>query len=61
MSAAYVIGCDVGSQGTNAALYRSDGELIDSAYEAYDVQFPAPGWAEQDADVWTSAVERVCR
>jgi len=56
-----VIGCDVGSQGTNAALYRADGELIDSAYEAYDVQFPAPGWAEQDADVWTSAVERACR
>jgi xylulokinase len=60
MTAAYVIGCDVGSQGTNAALYRDDGELVDSAYEAYDVQFPHPGWAEQDADVWTAAVERAC-
>jgi len=55
-----VIGCDVGSQGTNAALYRDDGELIDSAYEAYDVAFPHPGWAEQDPDVWTAAVERTC-
>ena len=55
-----MIGCDVGSQGTNAALYRDDGELIDSAYEAYDVAFPHPGWAEQDPDVWTAAVERTC-
>jgi xylulokinase len=55
-----VIGCDVGSQGTNAALYRDDGELIESAYEAYDVAFPHPGWAEQDPDVWTAAVERTC-
>ena len=60
MSHSYVIGCDVGSQGTNAALYRDDGELIDSAYEAYDVAFPHPGWAEQDPDVWTAAVERTC-
>jgi xylulokinase len=57
---AYVIGCDVGSQGTNAALYRGDGELIDSAYEAYDVSFPQPAWAEQDPDMWTMAVERAC-
>jgi xylulokinase len=56
----FVIGCDVGSQGTNAALYRDDGELIDSAYEAYDVAFPHPGWAEQDPDLWTGAVERAC-
>ncbi|MGB7806676.1 MAG: FGGY family carbohydrate kinase [Actinomycetota bacterium] len=60
MSHAYVIGCDVGSQGTNAALYRDDGELIESAYEAYDVAFPYPGWAEQDPDVWTTSVERAC-
>ena len=57
MSHAYVIGCDVGSQGTNAALYRDDGALIESAYEAYDVAFPHPGWAEQHPDVWTTAVE----
>jgi len=43
-----VIGCDVGSQGTNAALYGVDGSLVASVYEAYDVAFPHPGWAEQD-------------
>ncbi len=38
----YVIGCDVGSQGTNAALYDVDGTLVASAYEAYDLSFPIP-------------------
>src|SRR4029453_8558873 len=31
----YVIGCDVGSQGTNAALYAADGRLVASAYVPY--------------------------
>ncbi len=56
-----MIGCDVGSQGTNAALYGADGELVTSAYEAYDLSFPHPGWAEQDPDLWTAAVEVACR
>jgi xylulokinase len=60
VTAAHVIGCDVGSQGTNAALYDADGTLVDSAYEAYDLSFPNPGWAEQDPDLWTAAVERAC-
>ena len=56
MTGPYVIGCDVGSQGTNAALYAADGRLVASAYEAYDVAFPHPGWAEQDPRLWTAAV-----
>jgi xylulokinase len=57
----YVIGCDVGSQGTNAALYAADGRLVDSAYESYDVDFPRPGWAEQPAALWEEAIRRACR
>ena len=56
MTAPYVIGCDVGSQGTNAALYAADGRLVASAYEPYDVSFPHPGWAEQDPRLWTAAL-----
>ncbi|HEX8860838.1 MAG TPA: FGGY family carbohydrate kinase [Actinomycetes bacterium] len=56
MSGPYVIGCDVGSQGTNAALYGADGTLVASAYEAYDVAFPHPTWAEQDPRAWTAAL-----
>jgi xylulokinase len=57
-SGPYVIGCDVGSQGTNSALYAADGTLVASAYEAYDLSFPHPTWAEQDPDYWVAALER---
>ena len=57
----HVIGCDVGSQGTNAALYAEDGTLVASAYETYPLSFPHPTWAEQDPDEWTAAVARACR
>ncbi|GIU97585.1 MAG: xylulokinase [Actinomycetota bacterium] len=61
MTGPYVIGCDVGSQGTNAALYDADGTLVASAYETYPLSFPFPTWAEQDPDEWNAAVERACR
>lgn len=56
MTGPYVIGCDVGSQGTNTALYSVDGKLVASAYEGYDVSYPQPGWAEQDPREWTRAL-----
>ncbi|GIV00603.1 MAG: hypothetical protein KatS3mg014_2218 [Actinomycetota bacterium] len=56
MSGPYVIGCDVGSQGTNCALYAADGTLVASSYRGYDLSFPFPGAAEQDPRVWPEAV-----
>jgi xylulokinase len=52
----YVIGCDVGSQGTNCALYAADGTLVASSYQTYDLSFPFPGAAEQDPDAWAPAI-----
>jgi xylulokinase len=52
----FVIGCDVGSQGTNSVLVDADGTLVASAYRAYDVSFPRPAWAEQDPALWVDAV-----
>jgi len=52
----YVIGCDVGSQGTNCAVYSADGTLVASSYQTYDLSFPFPGAAEQDPDQWSAAV-----
>jgi xylulokinase len=57
----YVIGCDVGSQGTNSVLYDADGVLVSSAYRAYDVAFPRPAWAEQDPALWVDAVTSTVR
>jgi xylulokinase len=56
VTAPYVIGCDVGSQGTNCALYSADGTLVASSYQPYDLSFPFPGAAEQDASLWPDAV-----
>ena len=56
MTGPYVIGCDVGSQGTNCALYSANGTLVASSYQAYDLSFPFPGAAEQDPDLWPAAI-----
>jgi xylulokinase len=56
VSGPYVIGCDVGSQGTNCALYSADGTLVASSYQTYDLAYPFPGAAEQDANAWRPAV-----
>jgi xylulokinase len=56
VSGPYVIGCDVGSQGTNAVLYSVDGTLVASAYEPHQLAFPRPAWAEQDPEDWTRAL-----
>ena len=51
-----MIGCDVGSQGTNCALYSAEGTLVVSSYQTYDLAYPFPGAAEQDANAWRPAV-----
>ena len=61
MTDGYVIGCDVGSQGTNAVLISADGSPVASAYETYPLSFPHPTWAEQDPDDWNAAVASACR
>jgi xylulokinase len=61
MSQSYVIGCDIGSQGTNTGLYSADGRLVASAYQAYEVFYPNPGWAEQDPREWTNAMQSTVR
>jgi xylulokinase len=52
----YVIGCDIGSQGTKAALLSIKGELIGEAYEGYPIDYPHPLWAEQPVDCWLDAL-----
>jgi xylulokinase len=52
----YVIGCDIGTQGTKATLLSTTGELICEAYEGYPVDFPQPLWAEQPVSRWLDAL-----
>ncbi len=55
---AHVIGLDIGTTGCKAALFTADGVLVANAFREYDIQFPQPGWAQQDAEtVWMLAQE----
>lgn len=51
----YLIGCDIGTQGTKSVLVDSSGKVIDQAEKGYDVIKPKPNWAEQWPDIWTKA------
>ena len=52
----YVIGCDIGSQGTKATLLSTTGKFICEAYEGYPIDYPHPLRAEQPVDRWLDAL-----
>ena len=57
----YVIGCDVGSQGTKAILLSTTGDYIGEAYEGYSIDYPHPLWAEQPVERWLAALTLAIR
>ena len=50
MSNGYLIGIDVGTQGTKTAIYDSKGNLISMSSEGSNLLSPSPGVVEQDPD-----------
>lgn len=56
-----MIGCDVGSQSLKGVLLDPDGRTVAQASAAYDVQYPRPGWAQQDPALWRTAMADVVR
>ena len=56
--AAYLIGIDVGTQGTKTCLYREDGTNIASAFEPSRLIEPQPGAMEQDPEEMYGSVLR---
>ncbi len=62
MSAELVLGIDVGSTTTKAALVSLDGRLHALEETTHEIARPRPGWAEQDPEgVWWSDVVELCR
>jgi xylulokinase len=47
-----LMGIDIGTQSTRAALLDLDGRVIASANTPQEMHTPRPGWAEQDPQVW---------
>lgn len=54
----YLIGIDIGTSGTKAALFDIDGNAIKSSTAEYGMSQPYNGWAEQDPQDWWNAVQK---
>ncbi|MBE2270148.1 MAG: xylulose kinase [Anaerolinea sp.] len=60
MAARYLIGVDLGTSATKAALYTVDGELVAEASADVPLYYPRPGVVEQEnADFYTTAARTV--
>lgn len=46
---AVTIGIDVGTQGSKAGIYSTDGTLLGQAYAGHELSYPGPGRVEMDA------------
>lgn len=54
----YLLAYDIGTSGTKASLFSTDGHLLQSATEGYTVYFDKGGVCEQDPEDWWQAVVR---
>jgi len=52
MAQQLLMGIDIGTQSTRAALLDLEGKTVASAGTPQDMQTPRAGWAEQDPQVW---------
>ncbi|MGQ9625328.1 MAG: FGGY-family carbohydrate kinase [Anaerolineae bacterium] len=60
MAKTYLIGVDLGTVGTKAAIFDTEGNLVADAYEESELLYPRPGWVEQDPEnIYGSAVRTI--
>ena len=52
----YLMGTDIGTQGTKTVIVDEKGNLIADSFREYKVTTSKPTWAEQWPDVWVKAV-----
>jgi xylulokinase len=56
MEKKYLLGTDIGTQGTKTIVVDLEGNVLASAIRNYEVIKPKPLWAEQWPDTWVKAV-----
>ena len=54
--AMYTIGIDLGTSAVKLLLMGEGGEILNIASREYPIQFPRPGWSQQDPEDWWNAV-----
>ncbi len=52
----YTIGIDLGTSAVKLLLMDSGGEILNIASREYPIEFPRPGWSQQNPEDWWSAV-----
>ena len=61
MAKQYILAHDTGTGGDKAVLTDLQGRVIHSAYQPYPVNYPQPGWAEQDPEELWGALASTTR
>ena len=52
----YYIGIDLGTSSLKLLLVDEDGAIVNSVVKEYPLEFPKPGWSQQDPEDWRKAV-----
>ncbi|KLU59677.1 xylulose kinase [Peptococcaceae bacterium CEB3] len=52
---AYVLGADIGTEGTKVVVVDARGQIVGKAYQSYSFEVQRSGWAEQAPDMWWEA------
>lgn len=56
MSKEYLVGIDIGTQGTKAALFNREGKCLAEAFRKSDLLQPSPGVVEEDPEMQVFSV-----
>lgn len=51
----YILGADIGTEGTKVVLVDQDGAVVVAQYVSYQYDTPSSGWTEQSPVVWWNA------
>ena len=62
MAADHALAIDVGTQSVRAILFDPSGNVVAMGRVPIEPYLsPQPGWAEQDPEVWWTAIGEACR
>lgn len=61
MSTKYILACDLGTSATKASIVDTQGSVLGTVQQAYQVEYPQERWAEQDPQVYWDAIKSTSR